>query len=103
MVTIRGETGKVDREDAELLIDRMRTDSKKASRTENSVQSSNSSMSKQPRWGPMTFDEHLKNDMFVNRVKDVSNANRVSKNFVKHNIQLLNKAVKKEKMKNEIS
>ena len=38
-------------------------------------------MSKVPRWGPMTFEEHVNNDMFLNKVKD-QNVKPVRTDFV---------------------
>lgn len=47
-------------------------------------------MSKVPRWGPMTFEDKIENDMFLNRVKDLGAAPAL-KDFVRHNIETAQK------------
>lgn len=41
-------------------------------------------VSKVPRWGALTFYEEVKNDMVVNRVKDI-HAKPPKMNFLKYN------------------
>ena len=43
-------------------------------------------MSKVPRWGAMTFDEKIENDMVINNMKDIHQL-PAKKDFLKLNIR----------------
>ena len=43
-------------------------------------------MSQAPRWGAMSFDERVENDMVVNRIRDIYQ-NPYDKDFLKLNVK----------------